>query len=114
MQKHSNVLQYRTSYCSEKRDFEFNCQNLTPESELFTIYRDNSLSENCQLNGLYTIHNSHNEKTNIQNFPKRCDDRDSSIMECSDQSILKLHFGKCVNMPGKIKLIFDKNICLQL
>lgn len=106
MQKHLNVLQYRTSYCSEKRDFEFNCQNLSPDSELLTIYRDNSLSEKCPLNGLYTIHNFQEENTLIENFPKRCDDRDSFIMECSDQSMLKLHFGKCINTHGKIELFF--------
>ena len=57
MQKHLNVLQYRASmkysikklfpfyfssnlgYCTEQSDFYSNCINLSPESELVTIYR---------------------------------------------------------------------------
>ena len=28
--------------------------------------------------------------------------RDSMIMECSDDSMLKLQFGKCTNVPSKL------------
>ncbi|RNA21621.1 hypothetical protein BpHYR1_038337 [Brachionus plicatilis] len=102
MQKHLNVLQYRTSYCSEHSDFELNCQNLSPESELFTIYRDNSQAEKCPIDGMYAIQSSQNENRLFQSFPKKCEDKDSVIMQCSDQSMLKIHFGKCANMPNYV------------
>jgi hypothetical protein len=94
MQKHSNVLQYRASYCTDQADFSLNCQNLSPESELNTIYRDDSLAEKCPLGGLYVLANNNNNKCLDNN-----NNQESMIMECSDQSMLKLQFGKCTNMP---------------
>ncbi|CAF0712059.1 unnamed protein product [Brachionus calyciflorus] len=104
MQKHSNVLQYRASYCSDQNDFNSNCQNLSPESELITIYRDNSQAEKCPLNGLYVLQNSeNNDDRSYRSYSNsRCTDKDSMIMECSDQSMLKLQFGKCINMPSYV------------
>lgn len=100
MQKHHNVLQYRTSFCSDQKDFELNCQNLSPESELFTIYRDNSLSEKCPISGIYAIQSSRFDRR-FQSFPQKCEDKNSAILECSDHSMLKLNFGKCINIPSK-------------
>jgi hypothetical protein len=119
MQKHSNVLQYRASYCSEQNDFYSNCQNLSPESELITIYRDNPISEKCPLSGLYVLShpstNSQNSNDNINddrvyrssanNMNSRCLEthhKESMIMECSDHSMLKLQFGRCTQIPSKI------------
>lgn len=116
MQKHSNVLQYRASYCSEQSDFYSNCQNLSPESELITTYRDNPVSEKCPLSGLYVLQppssSSSNSQVNLNNDERsyrssnmnsKCLEnhyKESMIMECSDQSMLKLQFGKCTNMPS--------------
>ena len=104
MQKHTNVLQYRASYCTEQSDFYSNCQNLSPESELITIYRDDSQAEKCPLGGLYVLSqpmNSIDSNERIQRSSQCKDEQDSMIMECSDQSMLKLQFGKCTNMPSK-------------
>jgi hypothetical protein len=127
MQKHSNVLQYRASYCSEQSDFYSNCQNLSPESELITTYRDNPVSEKCPLSGLYVLQPPSSSSSNTNNLNN--DDRsyrssnsmnskclenhykESMIMECSDHSMLKLQFGKCTNMPSMfcfINLYFSK------
>ena len=115
MQKHANVLQYRASYCSEQSDFYTNCENLSPESELVTIYRDSAVSEKCPLNGMYIVANaegaqlSDNEDRSYRSkefVNTKCVDKNpnknSMIMECSDQSMLKLQFGKCTNMPSRI------------
>ncbi len=120
MQKHSNVLQYRASYCTEDPDFYTNCNNLTPESELVTIYRHESVPEKCPLGGLYVMsasgQKSHEtdtrsyRNTNVLNpyetsENKECTEsnknRNSMIMECSDDSMIKLQFGKCTNIPSK-------------
>lgn len=105
MQKHTNVLQYRASYCTEQSDFYSNCQNLSPESELVTIYRDDSQAEKCPLGGLYVLThpmNSIESDDRISQRSSQCtDNQESMIMECSDQSMLKLQFGKCTNMPSK-------------
>lgn len=96
MQKHPNVLQYRASYCTEQSDFYSNCQNLSPESELNTIYRDDSASEKCPLSGLYFLKQPNHDINN------KCADsanKESMLMECSDQSMLKFQFGICTNMP---------------
>jgi len=120
MQKHSNVLQYRASYCTEDPDFYANCNNLTPESELVTIYRHNSVPEKCPLGGLYVMSKSSQTNTNPdtrsyrntnafdtyeKNDNKECTEsnknKNSMIMECSDNSMMKLQFGKCANIPSK-------------
>ena len=115
MQKHTNVLQYRASFCTESSDFYMNCNNLTPESELMTIYRHDSVPEKCPLGGLYVM--SKPPQLEIQTSDSRSyrdtfnpsagsdckdtsDKTDSKIMECSDDSMLKLQFGKCTNMPS--------------
>lgn len=83
-----------------------------------TIYRDNSISEKCPLNGLYVLtqsaSNSNNQQqnddrtyrsSNFNNLNNKCVDttnQESMIMECSDQSMLKLQFGKCTNMPSNL------------
>ena len=137
MQKHPNVLQYRASklnwilfffyfiklkfqllklgYCTEQSDFYTNCQNLSPESELITIYRESAVSEKCPLGGLYVLTqpNQNNQQNSNQNDDRsyrsssyninnKCQEKnqESMIMECSDQSMLKLQFGKCTNMPS--------------
>ena len=120
MQKHYNVLQYRASYCMDQSDFYTNCNNLTPESELITIYRHESAPEKCPLSGLYVMSKP------IKRLPQTefADDRsyrntfnsvlsdkcsesssykDSKIMQCSDDSMLKLDFGKCTNIQSNIQ-----------
>ena len=115
MQKHPNVLQYRASYCNEQSDFYSNCQNLSPESELNTIYRDDSVAEKCPLGGLYVLtqpnHDNEDERT-VRSSNKCVENpnQESMIMECSDQSMLKLQFGKCTNMPSKFFLFLEFNI----
>jgi hypothetical protein len=120
MQKHSNVLQYRASYCSEQSDFYTNCQNLSPESELITTYRDNPVSEKCPLSGLYVLQppsssssNTNNDDRSYRssnNMNSKCLEnhyKESMIMECSDHSMLKLQFGKCTNMPSMISIFYN-------
>jgi len=113
MQKHVNVLQYRASYCTDQSDFNANCENLSPESELITIYRDNPISERCPLNGLYVLNKASEDVMrdddrsyrSSNDHTEKCVDskqQQSMIMECSDHSMLKLQFGKCTNMPSNL------------
>ncbi len=117
MQKHVNVLQYRASYCTDQSDFNANCENLSPESELITVYRDNPISERCPLNGLYVLNKPNGDVINDDDrsyrssngHAEKCVDskqQQSMIMECSDHSMLKLQFGKCTNMPSNRLVLF--------
>lgn len=115
MQKHHNVLQYRASYCTEHSDFYTNCNNLTPESELMTIYRHDPTPEKCPLSGLYAMSDSikpdssrESDRSYRNTFSSAftsnecsgsASNKDSKIMQCSDDSMLKLQFGKCTNIP---------------
>jgi len=80
-----------------------------------TIYRHDSVPEKCPLGGLYVM--SKPPQLEIQTSDSRSyrdtfnpsagsdckdtpDKTDSKIMECSDDSMLKLQFGKCTNMPS--------------
>lgn len=117
------MFRFFLGYCTEQSDFYTNCQNLSPESELITIYRDNSLSEKCPLSGLYVLSqsnvNNHAQNSNDDRSYRsssgyssnnKCVDstnQGSMIMECSDQSMLKLQFGKCMNMPSMLKIRFN-------
>lgn len=85
IQKHSNVLQYRSTYCGDSNDFDLNCDLLTPESELLTIYRDTKIYETCALNGIYK------EKDD------QCNESSSYLMQCTQKTSLKLEFNKCMN-----------------
>jgi len=121
IQKHPNVLQYRATYCSDQNDFYANCANLSPESELITVYRESSSGEKCPLNGLYVMNaaaavqvksgdglsssgSSSNSFDRAYRSSGKCAEdgereKESMIMECSDQSMLKLQFGKCSSLP---------------
>ena len=103
-------------YCSEQADFQSNCENLSPESELVTIYRESTLGEKCPLGGLYVqvpshqpTNNNNNNNNNNDEQNAKCKDskkssgksKDSMIMQCSDPSMLKLQFGKCSTLPSR-------------
>ena len=98
-------------YCTEQSDFHSNCQNLSPESELVTIYRDSAPTEKCPLAGLYMIQSGQQPIALAQQSgladdelvfkSSKCNAHESSIMQCSDPSMLKLQFGKCSSTPRK-------------
>ena len=75
------------------------------------------------MNGLYVLTPSLSAQlnTNSQNDDRsyksnnNCLDsqyKESMIMECSDQSMLKLQFGKCTNMPSKSYLFINSTLFL--
>ena len=120
----NSKISFLQGYCTEQSDFYSNCQNLSPESELITIYRDSALAERCPLGGLYVMAPQHispaapvsgsgddtayrsssGESLYSSSGGSRCTDKskqESMIMECSDQSMLKLQFSKCTNMPSE-------------
>lgn len=109
------------AYCSDQSDFYANCQNLSPESELITVYRENTGGEKCPLSGLYVASKLASTKQQIdqQSFSSfdrtyrssKCNEEEgngknseSMIMECSDQSMLKLQFGKCSSLSSMTAL----------
>ena len=86
------------------------------------MYRESSSGEKCPLNGLYVMNaaaavqvksgdglsssgSSSNSFDRAYRSSGKCAEdgereKESMIMECSDQSMLKLQFGKCSSLPS--------------
>ncbi|CAH0554798.1 unnamed protein product [Brassicogethes aeneus] len=91
-EKHTNVLQYKETFCHSREALPHLCSMITGDALLFSLFRENALPEPCPFRGPFTF--TYNRGHGECKFPV------SSIDSCTDDSKLLMGYQACPDVLG--------------
>ncbi|XP_011495489.1 PREDICTED: uncharacterized protein LOC105360309 [Ceratosolen solmsi marchali] len=91
-EKHSNVLQYKETYCQRRDSLSSLCSYITGDALLFSMFREEATSVPCPFHGpmTFTYNRGHG----------RCSSPQSNVDTCTDESRLLFRYQACPDVPG--------------
>ncbi|KAL7292537.1 hypothetical protein TKK_0014107 [Trichogramma kaykai] len=91
-EKHSNVLQYKETYCHGRSSLSSLCSYITGDALLFSMFREEGTSVPCPFHGpmTFTYNRGHG----------RCSSPLSNVDTCTDESRLLFRYQACPDVPA--------------
>ncbi|XP_014235562.1 uncharacterized protein LOC106658216 [Trichogramma pretiosum] len=91
-EKHSNVLQYKETYCHGRSSLSSLCSYITGDALLFSMFREEATSVPCPFHGpmTFTYNRGHG----------RCSSPLSNVDTCTDESRLLFRYQACPDVPA--------------
>ncbi|KFM71810.1 hypothetical protein X975_10195, partial [Stegodyphus mimosarum] len=91
-EKHTNVLQYRETYCDGYKSLRQACATISSDAPLYSLFRVDAKPVSCQLRGPFTF--TYSRGHGECNYPL------SNIDTCTDDSRLLFRFQACADVQG--------------
>ncbi|XP_031785287.1 uncharacterized protein LOC100114326 isoform X1 [Nasonia vitripennis] len=91
-EKHSNVLQYKETYCHSRNTLAALCSYITGDALLFSMFREEATSVPCPFHApmTFTYNRGHG----------RCFSPQSNVETCTDESKLLFKYQACPDVPA--------------
>ncbi|XP_043475719.1 uncharacterized protein LOC122507190 isoform X2 [Leptopilina heterotoma] len=91
-EKHSNVLQYKETYCQNKHSLASLCSYITGDALLYSMFREEAVPVACPFHGPLTF--SYNRGHGLCSSPQ------SNVDTCTDDSKLLFRYQACPDVHG--------------
>ncbi|XP_066599100.1 uncharacterized protein [Prorops nasuta] len=91
-EKHSNVLQYKETYCHNKNTLASLCSYITGDALLYSMFREDAPSVPCPFRGPMTFSYNRGHGT--------CSSPQSNVDTCTDDSRLLFRYQACPDVPA--------------
>ncbi|XP_076238289.1 uncharacterized protein LOC143181646 [Calliopsis andreniformis] len=91
-EKHSNVLQYKETYCNSKNSLATLCSSITGDALLYSMFREEATPVPCPFRGPMTF--SYNRGHGTCSVPV------SNVDTCTDDSRLLFRYQACPDIPA--------------
>ncbi|XP_051163097.1 uncharacterized protein LOC127282706 [Leptopilina boulardi] len=91
-EKHSNVLQYKETYCQNKHSLASLCSYITGDALLYSMFREEAVPVPCPFHGPLTF--SYNRGHGLCSSPQ------SNVDTCTDDSKLLFRYQACPDVHG--------------
>lgn len=91
-EKHSNVLQYKETFCHSKNSLASLCSYITGDALLYSMFREEALPVACPFRGPMTFSYNRGHGT--------CSNPPSNVDTCTDDSRLLFKYQACPDVPA--------------
>ncbi|XP_043272415.1 uncharacterized protein [Venturia canescens] len=91
-EKHSNVLQYKETYCHNRNSLASLCSYITGDALLYSMFREEALAVPCPFRGPMTFTYNRGRGT--------CSSHQSNVDTCTDDSRLLFKYQACPDVPA--------------
>ncbi|XP_008560637.1 uncharacterized protein LOC103580598 [Microplitis demolitor] len=104
-EKHTNVLQYKETFCHNKNSLTSLCSYITGDALLYSMFREEAIAVSCPFRGPMTFTYNRGHGT--------CSSPLSNVDTCTDDSRLLFRYQACPDVPASESAVEELE-CLAL